>query len=130
MLNDLVTLTGEPSNAGTLALRKALAMQPPTEVPAKGAPWTDAEVTLPLGAKVTLTLPLPVGPSAFLQLRAAPAAAPSAEEAAPRLNSLPPSAGAAAAVSAGLVSVGLLSVGFVSVFASALGLGEVSVLPG
>lgn len=38
IVTDFVTLTGEPSKGGTLALRKAPAMQLPTGVPAKGAP--------------------------------------------------------------------------------------------
>lgn len=38
MVTDFDTLTGEPSKGGTFALRNAAAMQPPTGVPAKGAP--------------------------------------------------------------------------------------------
>src|SRR5690606_5939197 len=61
------TVTGLPANGGTFALRKMPATQPPTGVPAKGGPWTVALVTRPLGANVTCTLPVPVGPPAFLQ---------------------------------------------------------------
>src|SRR5262245_43497122 len=99
MLNDFETTTGEPSNGGTRALRKALATQLPTGVPAR-SPSTTADVTLPLGANVTRTRPPPVGPPGFLQLFAEPAAAPRAEDAAPRLNSAPAAAGAGAGVSA------------------------------
>src|SRR3954471_10164889 len=98
MLIDFDVQNGVSSKGGIFALRKAEAMQPPTGVPAKGGPSTVAEVTLPLGAKQTLTLPLPVGPSGFLQPFAAPAAAPSAALAAPRSMPLPL---AATAVSAG-----------------------------
>ena len=102
MVKDLLTEIGPPPKAGIRAPRNSLATQPPTLVPANGAPWTSADVTLPLGAKVTLTLPVPVGPPAFLQLLAEPAAAPSAELAAPRLNSAPPeAAGSAAGFAAG-----------------------------
>jgi hypothetical protein len=38
IVTDFVTLTDEPSKGGTRALRKAEAMQPPTAVPANGAP--------------------------------------------------------------------------------------------
>ena len=62
------TVTGLPLKGGTLALRKRPATQPPVGVPAKGPPWTVALVTRPLGAKVTWTLPVPVGPPPFLQL--------------------------------------------------------------
>ena len=62
------TVTGSPENAGTRALLKTPETQPPTEVPAKGGPLTLAVVTRPLGAKVIWTLPVPVGPSGFLQL--------------------------------------------------------------
>ena len=94
--NDFDTATGEPANGGTWALRKAAATQPPTGVPANGGPSTDADVTLPLGAKVTLTRAVPVGPSGFAHPRAAPDAPPSAAIAAARSNSPPPLAGASA----------------------------------
>ena len=70
--NDFGTATGDPSNGGTCAPRNADATHPPTAVPANGGPSTVADVTLPLGAKVTRTLPEPVGPSSFLQPFAAP----------------------------------------------------------
>jgi hypothetical protein len=80
------TVMGLPENGGTFALRKIDATHPPTEVPPNGAPLTLAVVTRPLGANVTCTLPLPVGPPSFLQLAAPPAAALSAETAAPLLK--------------------------------------------
>src|SRR6478609_517858 len=77
MANDLLTVTGSPEKAGTLAERNRRATQPPTAVPAR-SPETWVLVARPLGMNVTDTLPLPVGPSAVLQLPAFPAAAPSA----------------------------------------------------
>ena len=74
MLKLLETVTGLPENAGMRALRKTPATQPPTGVPAKGGPATFAVVTRPLVAKVTCTLPLPVGPAGLAQLEALPAA--------------------------------------------------------
>jgi hypothetical protein len=49
-----------------------------------------AEITRPLGANVTRTLVVPVGPLAALQLRAAFAAAESVDKAAARSNGLRP----------------------------------------
>ena len=86
MVKPLDTVTGLPLKAGTLALRKMEATQPPTEVPAKGGPLTLAVVTRPLLANVIATLPLPVGPPSFLQLPAEFAAAVSAETAAALLK--------------------------------------------
>ena len=72
------TVGGLPVNAGTFAFRNTPATQPPTGVPAKGGPTTLAEVTRPLLANVTVTFPLPVGPSGFLQPAAFEAACVSA----------------------------------------------------
>src|SRR5688572_17260511 len=69
----LETGTGAPENGGMLRPLNAFAMQLPVGVPAKGAP-TEGAVPLPLGWNVTWTLVLPVGPSAFLQPDARPAA--------------------------------------------------------
>src|SRR6476659_6551799 len=77
------TVTRSPSKAGTRALRRAAAMQPPVGVPAKGGPEMLALVTRPEGANVMTTLATPEGsPSlrqaeacAALLLRAAAAAA-------------------------------------------------------
>jgi len=77
----LVTVTGSPEKGGTFADRNKRATQPPTSVPAS-SPATLVAVARPLGAKVTDTLPEPVGPSAVLQLPALAAAAPSAATAA------------------------------------------------
>ena len=54
-----------PENAGIWAALNFAATQPPTAVPANGGWSTSAEETDPLGAKVTFTCPLPVGPSGF-----------------------------------------------------------------
>src|SRR5262245_14075591 len=89
MKKDFVTVTGLPVNGGTVAFLKAAAAQLPTEVPAKGGP-TVAWVARPLGAKVTVAVPLPVGPLAVLQPAAEPAAPPRAERAASTLNSPAP----------------------------------------
>jgi hypothetical protein len=99
MEKDLETVTGLPPNAGTRALRKREATQPPTGVPANGAPITVAVVTRPLGAKVTCTLPTPVGPPGFLQELAADEAAPSAEMAEALLKGASVVAGGGAASS-------------------------------
>src|SRR5262249_19056111 len=93
----LWTVTGAPPNGGTWVPRKRAATQPPTGVPAKGGPSTLAVVAWPLLAKVTAMRPEPVGPSDFLQLCAAVAAALSAESAAGRSKSPAPPAGGAGA---------------------------------
>src|SRR5450432_3870060 len=86
MLKLLDTVTEDPLNAGTLERRNTEATQPPTGVPAYDPPATVAVVTRPLGANVTVALPLPVGPPGFLQLLAPEAAALSAEMADALLN--------------------------------------------
>src|SRR6478609_3435926 len=120
MANDLLTVTGSPEKAGTLAERNRRATQPPTAVPAR-SPETWVLVARPLGMNVTDTLPLPVGPSAVLQLPAFPAAAPSAALAAfvsnggAELSTAGAAVGLVAAASDGF-SVGLVaaSPGFVA----------------
>lgn len=62
------------SNDRTRAPLNAEATQPPTGVPANGGSLTVEDVTSPLGANVTSTLPLPVGPPSSLQDCAASAA--------------------------------------------------------
>src|SRR5262245_57235187 len=89
MKNDFCTVTGPPENGGTDARLNAAAAQLPTGVPANGGPTT-AVVARPLGANVTLTRPLPVGPPGLPHPDAAPAAPPSAERAALTSNSAPP----------------------------------------
>ncbi|HEX7454256.1 MAG TPA: hypothetical protein VF294_18320, partial [Polyangiaceae bacterium] len=79
------TVTAAPLKGGTCALWKPEATQPPVGVPAK-APLTVAVVTRPLGANVTVALPLPVGPPGFLHTAADMDAAVSAEIAADLLN--------------------------------------------
>lgn len=65
---------------------------------------------------MTLTLACPVGPSAFLQPFAAPAAALSADDAAARLNSAPPPAGGVSAVAVAVGGgVAAVEVGVVAV---------------
>jgi hypothetical protein len=85
MLKLFDTVTDDPLNAGTWARRNTEATQPPTGVPAND-PLTVAVVARPLGAKVTVALPLPVGPPGFLQLAAPDAAALNAEIADALLN--------------------------------------------
>src|SRR5688572_11793553 len=81
-------MTGGPLNGGTCAPRYLPAMQPPVGVPGNG-PWsTAADDTLPSGAKVTVTWPVPVGPSAFLHDWTL--TAPRDAAAAPRSNGAPP----------------------------------------
>src|SRR5262245_49768080 len=89
MLTVLLTVTGPPSNGGTLADRNADAMQPPVAVPWKGGPCTFADVTRPEGANVTLTLAEPLGSPSCLHPRAAPETALSAALATPGSNCAP-----------------------------------------
>ena len=89
----LATVTGAPLNGGTVARRNTVATQLPTDVPPKAPPMTTALVTRPLGAKVTLTLPLPVGPPGFLHPEAPDAAIPRADFAAPTLKFARPEEG-------------------------------------
>ena len=56
-----VTVTYSPENAGTLARRRVLAMQPPVGVPANGGPCRFALVTRPEGANVMFTVAVPEG---------------------------------------------------------------------
>ena len=93
----LETVTAFPLKAGTRAPRKREATQPPTEVPPNLPPTTLAVVTRPLGANVTMALPLPVGPPGILQPAALPAADDSAEIAADLLNGGAPESPAGAA---------------------------------
>src|SRR5688572_10950117 len=83
------------------AARNLEATQPPTEVPPNGPATTLALVTRPLGAKVTWTLPLPLGPLALPQPAALAAAAANAALAAPT-SKAPPPLGAAGLVVAGV----------------------------
>src|SRR3954447_9785752 len=96
MMKVLCTVTVAPPKAGTRTPRNRAATQPPTGVPAKGGPSTAAVVAAPLLANVTAILPEPVGPSGFLQLCAALAAALSADKAAARSKSAPDAAAGAA----------------------------------
>jgi len=73
MLTVFLTVTGEPPKGGTLAPRKAVAMQPPVGVPANVPPSTRAEVTRPEGANVTLTDAEPLGPSPLHPAAGSPA---------------------------------------------------------
>src|SRR6187402_1733494 len=100
MVKLLLTVTGSPVKGGTLAARNKRATQPPTSVPAR-SPATLVAVARPLGAKVTDTLPLPVGPSGFLQEPALAAAAPNADTAAALSNAgaSPPGSDAVAGAS-------------------------------
>ena len=114
MLTVFCTVTGSPENGGTEADLKALAMQPPVAVPAKGGPCTIAWVTRPEGAKVTETRATPLGSPAALHPVACPIAPPSAAFAAPWSNGAPAGAVVAATVAVGFgsapVSSGLGSV--------------------
>jgi hypothetical protein len=87
MTTSFETDTGSPPKGGTFADRKLSAMQAPVRVPWKGAPRTCADMTRPLGEKVTLTLATPLGSSGCLHPAAAPAAVESAARAAARSNS-------------------------------------------
>src|SRR5882724_7991574 len=121
------TVTGSPENGGTFAARNKRATQPPTSVPAN-APPTLVMVARPLGAKVTETLPEPVGPSGFLQLPALAAAAPNAETAAPLSKAAPSAAGAGGAATAGAGASGfLVSAGFSAGFSAGLLAGPAAV---
>lgn len=80
------TVIADPENGGTMRSRKDAVMQLPVGVPANGGPTLTC-VALPLGANVTCTLLLPVGPSRTTQPLDLSAAADSAAEAAPRSKS-------------------------------------------
>ena len=104
----LLTEKGLPLNAGTRTPLKRAATQAPVGVPSKGGPETLADWAPPFGAKTTITRPVPLGPSPFLQPCAAAAAAARRDLASPMLNSAPSGAagggaagGAAACVGAG-----------------------------
>src|SRR5689334_16256372 len=86
MLKLFETVTALPLKGGTCARRKTEATQPPTDEPPKSPPVTLAVVTRPLGANVTIALPVPVGPPGRLHPDAAEAAEESAETAAPLLK--------------------------------------------
>jgi hypothetical protein len=103
----LLTVTGAPENGGTEADRILAAMHPPARVPEKSAPITTALVTLPDGAKVTITRAVPAGSPSWRHPEAEAAAALSADLAAALLNDDPPVSLAAgfASVVAFLVTV-------------------------
>lgn len=109
------TVTGSPLKAGILARRNTLDTQPPTGVPANGAPVTFAVVTRPLGANVTKHFPVPHGPSGFLHTVAWAAATLRAATAASLLKP-PAAAGALSGFDSGLVGLvgSLPSPGFVT----------------
>jgi hypothetical protein len=87
-LLEIVT-SGGPSKLGTLTISKMPRRQSPTAVPAKGALGVARE-TVPRGVKLTVTVPVPVGPPAFAQAFAPAAALESAASAAPRSSSREP----------------------------------------
>jgi len=89
MLKLFATVLAPPSKAGTFADRKVRATQLPTGVPPNGPETISALVTLPLGANVTWTLPVPNGPAGALHPFALAAAEESADFAALILNGLP-----------------------------------------
>lgn len=82
----MLTVTESPENAGTVTALKSRAMHAPTAVP-ENSPPTLAELTRPLGAKVTVACPVPEGPPIVRQLSAREAASPKLAAAASRLNS-------------------------------------------
>ena len=120
IMNDLPTLCELPLKAGTRTARNLAAMHPPTAVPWKGGHLATADATDPLGAKVMLMCPWPVGPSPFLQAwgftapRAAAAATQSngVDPAPPDVSDEPPfdTAGLLLAASASIASSKLLGV--------------------
>src|SRR5580704_16715195 len=117
MLKLLLTEKGLPEKAGTRTARKRAATHAPVGVPSKGGPETVADCVAPLGAKRTTTLPVPVGPLAFLQPAAAAAAAPRRALASPMLNGPASTAGADALTAAGApcsLGAGLSAAAFVS----------------
>jgi hypothetical protein len=81
----LLTGKGLPEKAGTRAPRKREATHAPVGVPSNGGPDTTAELTIPLGAKVTTTRPEPLM-SPFLQPWTLPAMAARRALASPMLN--------------------------------------------
>src|SRR5690606_20851429 len=107
MVKLLATVLAPPSKGGTLAERKVRATQLPTGVPPKGPDTIRALVTLPLGAKVTCTLPVPKGPAGALHPEALAAADAKADLAADTLNGVPGfSFGAGAGAGEGLAALG------------------------
>jgi hypothetical protein len=78
-----------PSKLGTLTISKMPRRQSPTAVPAKGALGV-ARDTVPRGVKLTVTVPVPVGPPTRAQAFAPAAALESAESAAARSSSRVP----------------------------------------
>jgi hypothetical protein len=86
----LLTVTGGPENAGTVADRILAAMHPPARVPENSAPVTTALVTLPDGENVTITRAVPAGSPSCRHPDAEAAAALSAARAADLLKPVPP----------------------------------------
>src|SRR6187399_3005613 len=80
------TVTCVPEKAGILARRMVDAMHPPVRVPAKGGPLRLALVTRPDGAKVTMTMAVPLGSPSCRQPAACPTPAFNAASAASLLN--------------------------------------------
>lgn len=101
MVKLLDTVIGLPSNAGTFAARNVRATQLPTGVPPNGPETMSALVTLPLGANVTCTLPVPFGPAGARQPAALAAAELRAVLAAATLKAAPAALGAGAGAGLG-----------------------------
>jgi hypothetical protein len=107
----LLTVTGGPENAGTLADRILAAMHPPARVPENSAPVTTALVTLPDGEKVTITRAVPAGSPSCRHPDAEAAAALSAARAADLLKAVPPVSLAAGSSFAGFLALAEVVVG-------------------
>jgi hypothetical protein len=100
----LLTVTGGPENAGTLADRILAAIHPPARVPENSAPVTTALVTLPDGENVTITRAVPAGSPSCRHPDAEAAAALSALRAADLLKDAPPVSLAAGSFRAGFLA--------------------------